>query len=143
MRTLLTLVVLLSAGAAPAQYAPALVCFERADQETTLSNDDAYLLCQGAGSAAPVDCFLRAKNELVLGDAQRIALCRCATTTEPVECASQAKRRTTLSDDRILGTCAARSAARLADDCSPRQYQGPQLYRLPGPYDLPPHAPVP
>jgi hypothetical protein len=107
-------------AATPAQYSPALTCYQRASTETLLSDDDAFILCGGAASNGPIDCYERAQDELTLGDPESMALCRCAESTEPVDCVNEARDETTLDTSRILAICSARVVLRLYDDCSPQ-----------------------
>jgi hypothetical protein len=110
-----------ASSAARAQYAPALECYEAALDETLLADDEAFLLCRGAPSSAPVDCFLRGEDELALDDTDVLALCRCTTSTDPIDCALYGDDETDLDTSQILATCSARIVMRLYDDCLPRQ----------------------
>jgi len=97
---------------------PALACYQRARDRTTLSPYDAFVLCRGAASVAPATCYEQATSALVLSY-QALALCRCATTTAPIDCFLQAQSSTTLAQPQIIELCAATVTERLYADCTP------------------------
>ncbi|MDI1447772.1 hypothetical protein [Polyangium sp. 6x1] len=97
---------------------PALGCYERARERTLLSQNDAYLLCLGATSDAPIACYERASAGLLLS-VQAIELCRCADSLAPIACYERAARQTTLTQPAILALCSATAMQRLYPNCTP------------------------
>ncbi|MDC3961059.1 hypothetical protein [Polyangium jinanense] len=97
---------------------PALGCYQRARERTLLTQYDAYLLCAGATSDAPIACYERASAALLLS-AQALALCRCAESVAPIECYERASRETTLTQPEIVALCSAASMQRLYPNCTP------------------------
>ncbi|HVK70632.1 MAG TPA: hypothetical protein VM694_39530 [Polyangium sp.] len=97
---------------------PALGCYERARDRTLLAQNDAYLLCLGATSDAPIACYERASAGLLLS-AQAIELCRCAESLAPIECYERAVRQTALMQPDILALCSATAMQRLYPNCTP------------------------
>lgn len=112
---------LLRAQIIPAQATepfPALGCYQDARSRTMLSQYDAYLLCRGAASAAPVACYERATQSAVL-TYQALALCRCAADAGPIECFERAQSSTLLGQNEIIELCSATVNQRVYQDCTP------------------------
>ncbi|MDI1429402.1 hypothetical protein [Polyangium sorediatum] len=110
-----------TAGLVPVQTEeefPALGCYERARDRTLLAQNDAYLLCIGATSDAPIACYERASAGLLLS-AQAIELCRCAESLAPIACYERATQETTLTQPAILALCSATAMQRLYPNCTP------------------------
>jgi hypothetical protein len=99
---------------------PELACYKAAERQTNLGDDQKRLLCRSAGSEAPATCYVESDSRLDFSKHEGIALCRCARSPAPVDCAARAERDTDQSKQQIIGMCSARSAGRLADDCTPR-----------------------
>lgn len=97
---------------------PALGCYEQALDRTMLTQHDAYRLCLGAMSYAPIDCYERATAGLVLS-VQAIELCRCTDSLAPIECYERATRQTGLTQPDIIALCSATSMNRLYPNCAP------------------------
>ncbi|MDI3284406.1 hypothetical protein QHF83_13980 [Polyangium sp. 15x6] len=97
---------------------PALGCYQRARDRTMLTQHDAYLLCTGATSDAPIACYERAAAGLMLSS-QAIVLCRCAESLAPIECYERAAQETTLTQPDIVALCSAASMQRLYPNCAP------------------------
>lgn len=97
---------------------PALGCYQRARARTMLTQHDAYLLCAGATSDAPIACYERASAGLLLS-VQAIELCRCADSTAPIECYERASQETTLTQPDIVALCSATAMQRLYPNCTP------------------------
>ncbi|MDI1481317.1 hypothetical protein [Polyangium sp. y55x31] len=97
---------------------PALGCYQRARDRTMLTQHDAYLLCAGAMSDAPIACYERASAGLLLS-VQAIELCRCAESLAPIECYERAVQGTTLTQPDIIGLCSATAMQRLYPNCTP------------------------
>lgn len=100
------------------QAFPALGCYERARDRTLLTQHDAYLLCAGALSDAPIACFERASAGLLLS-VQAIELCRGADSTAPIDCYERAVRETGLTQPAIIGLCRAAALPRSQPDSAP------------------------
>lgn len=99
--------------------APA-VCYVAARERTRLLDDQIFVLCQGAPTAAgPVDCFVAAQRELLLTDPQRVGLCRCAMSPEPVVCYRMLQSETQLTDPQIEQLCAPTLTGALLSNCLP------------------------
>ena len=94
-----------------------VVCYEAADDRTTLGKDQSMRLCAGSASVAPVDCFLEADRRLMVSDDYNIQLCQCARSIEPVECFQRSQRDTDISEHRSLQICNARALWSLSADC--------------------------
>lgn len=97
-----------------------LACYQRAQEKTFLSENQALQLCRNAPTTAPVSCYERADQETFLQSTRIIELCRCARSTEPVDCFERADRETTLSERQILQMCAPIRVLNLWEDCIPR-----------------------
>jgi hypothetical protein len=109
---------LLGAGSAGAQGA--LACFQRAEREVTLTEEQALRLCRGALSVAPSECYIATQAPATfLSPEDAIELCRCATSTEPVACYRQADRDTFLDTWEILQLRSPSVAYALQLDCRP------------------------
>lgn len=97
---------------------PALGCYERAMDRTLLTQHDAYRLCMGATSDAPIACYERASAGLLLS-VQAIDLCRCTDSLAPIQCYERAVRQTGLTQPDIIALCSAISMQRLYPNCMP------------------------
>ena len=53
----------------------------------------------------PLACYNKAQNKTLLTNEQAITLCRCATSTAPVDCYTEATRSTTLQPEQVLELC--------------------------------------
>lgn len=119
---------LIEAGLAPSASAQApptsptrtdLPCYERAERETTLTDEQALFLCRGARSLGPLECYQEADDETSLTDREAIRLCRCAQDETPVRCYERADEETLLTDPQIVEQCRAIRASKLGPRCIP------------------------
>lgn len=113
---------LLGEGSARAQGAGegALACFEQAENEVSLNEQQALRLCQGSFSVAPAECYSAAQSPATfLSSEDAIELCRCARSIEPVICYRQADHDTFLDTWEILRLCSPSVAYNLYVDCQP------------------------
>ena len=111
-----------SASAQPAPAGPTrtdLPCYERAERETTLTDEQALFLCRGARSLGPFECYEEADDETTLADREAIRLCRCAQDVTPVRCYERADRETLLTDAQIVEQCRPIRANKLGPRCIP------------------------
>ncbi len=107
-------------GADPAYTMPgALECLNRARSETFLGEGDAYLLCSGAESAAPLACYQEADTATFLPERLMFNLCRCAASTDPVRCFDRVQQDTFLEDREIVQLCSAINRRHLWPNCYP------------------------
>ena len=96
-----------------------LPCYERAERETTLTDEQALFLCRGARSLGPFLCYEEADDETTLTDAEAIRLCRCAQDVTPVRCYERADEETLLTDEQIVEQCRPIRANKLSPRCIP------------------------
>jgi hypothetical protein len=96
-----------------------LTCYTSARLDTTLDDDQRFLLCQGANTAAPVMCFNRARIETTLDTRQSIVLCRCAFDTSPIDCWEEGRTDLSLESDEIVGLCSTIVQYQLYPNCLP------------------------
>lgn len=94
-------------------------CFEKADNDTPLTREQALFLCRGARSLGPVECWNEGDDETTLSDLELIRLCRCARNETPVQCYTRADRETLLTDAQIIDMCRPIRADRLTPSCLP------------------------
>jgi hypothetical protein len=95
----------------------ALSCINNATGFGLLTQQDAYRLCLGATSQAPLDCYRQAVRSLV-DENTALKLCRCAVSTDRVSCFQQAQSTTGLATDQILDICT-HDIASTAPGCNP------------------------
>ena len=108
----------------------ALACYQRAEDEVSLTTEQALRLCQGATSPAPAECYAEARAPTTfLSSEQAIALCRCSRSTEPVSCFDRADDETFLADEYILRLCSPSLSQRLLEDCQSRPVPVVPFYR--------------
>ena len=103
----------------PGRVATSIPCYERADDRTTLSRDQALALCRGARSTAPARCFEEADDETTLDDGEAVKLCRCAKSLRPLRCFQTTDDETLLSEAEIIELCRPIRADRLTRNCIP------------------------
>lgn len=103
----------------PGQVATNIPCFERADERTTLSRDQALVLCRGARSTAPARCFEEVDDETTLSDGQAVRLCRCAKSLRPLRCFQTTDEETLFAEEDIVEMCRPIRADRLTRYCVP------------------------
>ena len=103
----------------PAQRRTDIPCFEKADEDTPLTREQALFLCRGARSLGPVECWNDGDDETTLSDLELIRLCRCARNETPVQCYTRADRETLLTDAQIIDMCRPIRAERLTPSCLP------------------------
>ncbi|MCY1076279.1 hypothetical protein [Archangium lansingense] len=116
---------LLGVGSARAQGVGegALACFQRAEREVSLTEEQALRLCRGSWSVGPAECYSASQAPATfLSTENAIELCRCATSIEPVNCFRQADHDTFLDTMEILQLCSPSVAYALQMDCQPGEW---------------------
>lgn len=121
---------------APADPEQNLDCYLEAKDAAFITDYEAFSLCWGAVSVAPVRCFALARKKTSLTDFDIINLCRCAVSTAPVACYERADAETFLTDFEMVTLCSATNTRRLLPNCYP--YGG---WPAPHPYAWPPQDP--
>jgi hypothetical protein len=97
-------VLLLQCALAFAQDA-ALTCINNATGFGLLTQQDAFVLCQGTTTSAPYDCYTQATTRALIDSSSALKLCRCTLSTGRVDCYVNAHNSTSLTDAQILDLC--------------------------------------